>query len=168
MENQKHKIVFITSYPPRECGIATFSKDLTSALNRLYGATFDIVVCALENGSVVRDYSNVVQYQLDVNDPDDIGRIAKQLNEDANVAGVCLQHEFGLFSGKYGKSLLDLLDELMKPLVTTFHTVLPNPDSELKTVVKQIVERSVKTVVMTSNARQLLVDHYLSDEDKIE
>ncbi|MEO9485212.1 MAG: glycosyltransferase [Ekhidna sp.] len=167
MEDRRKKIVFLTSYPPRECGIATFSFDLISALKRQFGETFKIEVCALENGKAERVYAEDVSYQLDVTDPEDVEKVLHEINDDGEVVGVCLQHEFGLFVGMYGKSLLDLIGQLDKPLFTTFHTVLPKPDIELKGVVEQITSKSHKVIVMTKNAMNLLVRSYRVSKKRI-
>ena len=167
MEDQRKKIVFITSYPPRECGIATFSFDLISALQRQFGETFRIEVCALENGKVERKYSGEVSYQLDVSDPEDVENVLGKINTDDRVIAVCLQHEFGLFVGRYGKSLTDILHQLDKPLFTTFHTVLPSPDNDLKRMVEQIATHSNKVIVMTERAKSLLVKSYRVSKKKI-
>ncbi|MEO9870616.1 glycosyltransferase [Ekhidna sp.] len=167
MNQQKKKIVFFTSYPPRECGIATFSLDLISALSRQFGETFQIEVCALDNGKVERNYPEEVSYQLDVTDPEDVEDVANDINEDGYIVGVCFQHEFGLFIGKYGQSLLDLLGQLKKPIYTTFHTVLPSPNKELKKVVEKIISKSQKVVVMTKNASNVLGKFYRISKKKV-
>ncbi len=167
MKNRKKKIVFIASYPPRECGIATFSHDLISALKKQFGETFQTEVCALENGKPKRTYPKEVSYQLDVTDPDDVETVMDEINDDNDIIGVCLQHEFGLFLGKYGRSLMDLIDQLDKPLFTAFHTVLPTPDLELRRVVEKIISNSSKVIVMTESASNLLVRYYRVSKKKI-
>ncbi len=167
MENERNKLLFISSYPPRECGIATFTQDLISSLNFLFDSTFKIEVCALENGKLDRPYDKIVRYQMDVTDPEDVHEVACQINSDEGIVAVCVQHEFGLFAGKNGSGFLDLLAFLEKPVFTTFHTVLPFPNLGITKVVRKIAALSTKVITMTRNASKVLENTYAIDTDKI-
>ena len=89
------KILIITTYPPRECGIATYSQDLIKSLNNKFKKSFDIKICALENGS--HTYGEEVNYILETTVKESYKKLGKQINKDKSIAIVILQHEFGLF-----------------------------------------------------------------------
>src|SRR4030095_13036267 len=91
------KILFITSYPPRECGIATYSQDLIMALNKKFSNSFDTGICPLESENEKHDYRGDIEYILNVDNPGSFARLARNINDDADVRIVMIQHEFGFF-----------------------------------------------------------------------
>ena len=72
------KILFITSYPPRECGIATYSQDLITALDKKFSNSFNIGICALESEDEKHDYSGEIEYVLNVDRPRFIYQFGKK------------------------------------------------------------------------------------------
>lgn len=157
--NPHNEILMLSSYPPRECGIATYSKDLFNALAKSIGKSF-VSVCALETSKESRDYPEEVKYVLDTTQFHEYILLAEKVNKDKNIKAVFIQHEFGLFGGHYGEMLLYFLYSLKKPVVITFHTVLPEPDQKLKSVVKSIIERADAVMVMTNDSANILVNEY--------
>lgn len=155
-----NEILFLSSYPPRKCGIATYTQDLISAINRQFTDCFRARVCALEEGGETREYEQEVKYKLLVPDPLSYVKMAHIINEDEDIKGVFVQHEFGLYSGELGEHLLQLLYSLRKPVWVTFHTVLPHPDEKRKRIVEAISAICDKVVVMTQNGLRLLLDDY--------
>src|ERR1700730_8032819 len=97
IDNSKPEILFVTSYPPRECGIATYSHDLVKALNNKFSNSFSIKVCALESGITNRAHPGEVKYVLDTNDPPEYVRLARTINSNDRIKMVLIQHEFGFF-----------------------------------------------------------------------
>lgn len=91
------KILFITSYPPRECGIATYSQDLITALDKKFSSSFNIVICALESEDEKHDYAGEVEHILNVDSPASFASLTKNINNDASIQIVMIQHEFGFF-----------------------------------------------------------------------
>jgi len=158
--NYKQEILVLTSYPPRECGIATFSKDLIDAMNQDIKEVFNVRVCALENGMRGWKYPKEVKYVLNTNHRDEYGFLANKINKNNNIKAVMIQHEFGLFGGEYGEYLLDFLYALEKPIVLTFHTVLPDPDQKRKAIVQRIAQISSSLIVMTNNSLEILKNEY--------
>ncbi|MEQ8477160.1 glycosyltransferase [Fulvivirga sp.] len=157
----KPVVLFLTSYPTRPCGIATFSKDLITAIHDKFSGNYELRVCALENSNHNNHvYPEEVIYQLNTNSPIDILKTGAKINNDPNIQLVCLQHEFGLWGGKYGNLLLDLLPLIKKPIITVFHTVLPNPNKEQKFIIKEIDIHSSKLLVMTKSSALLLAKDY--------
>ncbi len=119
------RIGFIGNYLPRQCGIATFTTDLCEAIAAEYGKTTCIAlpVNDIEAGYA---YPPRVRFELTEKDIDSYRRAADFLNINS-VDMVCLQHEYGIYGGPAGSHILALLRELRMPIVTTFHTILQEP-----------------------------------------
>jgi len=154
------KIYFVGSYPPRECGIATFTKDLVTSIERKKNPSIECRIAAMnENSYSTYNYPKYVNLQIDQNDQESYLIAAEKLNRNKRVKAVCVQHEFGLFGGEFGEFIIPFLEELQKPVVTTFHSVLPGmPDIERhrKYVVKKICENSDKIVVISGYGKEIL------------
>lgn len=159
------EILVITSYPNRECGIATYSQDLINAIKDKFGKSFSIKVCALEEKEC--EYPEEVKYKLNTADINQYYDLAQQINENKNIEVVLVQHEFGLFSGEYGEYCIELISLINKPVVTTFHTVLPNPSAKRKNVVHAIAELTDHIIVMTETSSIILQNDYDIPSKKI-
>tara|TARA_R110000737_G_scaffold79661_1_gene111555 strand:+ start:1520 stop:3844 length:2325 start_codon:yes stop_codon:yes gene_type:complete len=165
---KNHKILFVCSYPPRECGIATFSQDLIRTLKRCFGSTMDIEVCALENECCdANDYPEEVTYKIDAQELNSFFQVANKLNERDDIGMVCVQHEFGLFGGNYGSHLVAFLLKLDIPISCVFHTVLPNPDKKRTKIMQALDDLSEKLIVLTNKSAEILVSDYHIDTNKI-
>lgn len=149
-----NRIAFIGNYLPRQCGIATFTTDLCEAVAAEYGETKCIAlpVNDIEAGYA---YPPRVRFELTEKDLDSYRRAADFLNIN-NVDLVCLQHEYGIFGGQAGSHILALLQELRMPIVTTFHTILQNPDPDQRRVLKEIAVLSDRVVVMSERGGNVL------------
>ena len=154
------KMLLVSSYPPRECGLATFSNDIVNAVELVFGNTLPIEVCALENNNHQFTYNDEVKYTLSASCLDDYRQVAEKINERNDIGLVCIQHEFGLFGGEYGDYILSFILALNKPIITVFHTVLPNPDDKRKKVVHAIADLSDRIVVLTKNSQNILIQDY--------
>jgi len=165
---KNHKILFVCSYPPRECGIATFSQDLIRSLKKGFGATMQIEVCALENECCdANDYPEEVTYKIDAQELSSYFKVANKLNERDDIGMVCVQHEFGLFGGNYGSHLVAFLLKLDIPISCVFHTVLPNPDKKRTKIMQALDDLSEKLIVLTNKSAEILVSDYHIDTNKI-
>jgi len=160
------EILFITSYPPRECGIATYSQDLIKALNNKFSDSLSIKVCAMESGKVDFHYPDEVKYTLKTSLADDYGKLSSKINNDNKIKIILIQHEFGFFK-KQEEAFLQFLTVLTKPIVIVFHTVLPSPDDQLKIKIKRIAEHCESIVVMTNNSARILKNDYDLPGEKI-
>jgi glycosyltransferase involved in cell wall biosynthesis len=167
LQKKMPEILFITSYPPRECGIATYTQDLINAIQEKFGGTFSLKVCALETSESNFNYPEEVKYRLNTEIETNFSELLVKINADKNVAMIFLQHEFGLFGGEYGEYLLKFMKHLKRPITTTFHSVLPNPDKKLKEVVRKIADGSDILVVMTAISKSILIKDYGIAERKI-
>jgi glycosyltransferase involved in cell wall biosynthesis len=160
------EILFITSYPPRECGIATYSQDLISALTKKFSTSLSVKICALENGETNYNYPEEVKYTLDTSRTTSYLDLIEKINNDDQIQLVLIQHEFGFYNDQK-QSFLQLMYKLIKPIVVVFHTVLPNPDARLRLEVKNIVGASKSIIVMTKTSADILTNDYGISKQKI-
>lgn len=162
------KVVYLSSFPPRECGIATFTADLTGAMDDLLESVVESRIAAVNTDAVSRyHYPRQVIFQIDPYSERDYLRTAESINGMDDVKLVNIQHEFGLFGGGYGLNILSFLGALKKPSVVTFHSVLPSPNGELHRVVRLIAEKASGVTAMTNLSREILIREYGLDEKKI-
>jgi glycosyltransferase involved in cell wall biosynthesis len=160
-------ICFLGNYPPKECGIATFTKDLTSAMNRKFEPELKSRIIALNDDANIYNYDENVIMEINKDDIDDYISKAKEVNENENIKLVCIQHEFGIFAGEYGNHLIPFLELIEKPVVVIFHSVLPQPNTAIKRIVRSLCEKSSATVVMAKKAIDILTKDYEIDREKL-
>lgn len=165
--SKEPKICFLSNYPPKECGISIFAENLTDSMNKAFNPKLRSRVIALNDPESHHRYNNKVIFQITRNSPEDYIRIAKEINESPDYRLVCIQHEFGLFGGPYGSDVLYFLDAVEKPVVVTFHSVLPNPDDARRKVVKQIAAKASAIIVMAQAAMDILNRDYGIERSKI-
>jgi glycosyltransferase involved in cell wall biosynthesis len=160
------RIAFIGNYLPRQCGIATFTTDLSEALASEFKKTACIAVPVndVEGGY---EYPARVRFELTEQDEESYLRAADFLNIN-NVHMVSLQHEYGIFGGPAGEYILGLLREIRMPVVTTLHTVLQNPNPQQRRVLQEIAGLSDRLVVMSERAAGFLKDIYHVPAEKID
>lgn len=158
-------IAYIATYPPQECGIATFTRDLATAISK-YTPFSEPLVAAVSGESDIEPYPNVVKFQVRKSDLQSYKNAADFLNE-SHIDAISLQHEYGIFGGDDGEYLLDLLKLLKKPIVTTLHTVLYKPSPNQKHIVQEIAKYSQAVIVMVKMGRDMLVDVYGISPEKI-
>jgi glycosyltransferase involved in cell wall biosynthesis len=160
----------ISSYPPRECGIATFTADLTRAIGESDGG-IDTRVVAIDEQGHRCNYSSPVWHTIDQHDPRSWTRLAHLLNA-SDVQLLSLHHEFGLCGrfepdGSFVDYTTGFQEHLAVPLVTTLHTVVPHPDTSLRAAIRRLHSHSDALVVMANTARLLLTQQYGIDPDYI-
>lgn len=166
-QNNLPEILFVTSYPPRECGIATYSQDLIKALNNKFNDSFTIPVCALESEKEIHSYTSEVRYILDTSVSSSFSEVSREISQNAAIRIVMVQHEFGFFDSDHEADFLQFLCDIRKPVIITFHTILPHPDAALKLKVEEITSVCASVVVMTQNAATILSRDYQIPTDKI-
>lgn len=161
-----NKIAFISDYPPRKCGIATFTQDLRNAINSQYPHT-DTFILSVNDISEGYNYPPEVRFEIQQNDVSSYRNAADYLNfNPADIVSV--QHEFGIFGGPAGNYLLAILRDIKIPIVTTFHTILKMPDAEQMKVIKELIRLSARLIVMTETGREFLKEIYNADPSKID
>jgi glycosyltransferase involved in cell wall biosynthesis len=153
------EVLILSSYPPRECGIATYSQDLIRALNNKFNHSFSLRVCALENGEPGFNYPVEVKYTLNTASDSEYTKMARTINNDSQIKMVLIQHEFGFFA-QQEQSFPEFIFELSKPVVIVFHTVLPHPGEALRTKVRNIAAFCKSIIVMTRNSANILMNDY--------
>ncbi|NOZ86859.1 MAG: glycosyltransferase [Deltaproteobacteria bacterium] len=159
-------IAFIGTYLPRECGIATFTSDLAEAVAGQAGPDRMVMVAAMNDIPGGYPYPDRVKLEIRADYQADYYRAADFLNF-SRINVVCLQHEFGIFGGKYGANILTFLRAVHKPLIVTCHTVLRKPDQGRREVFSEIIEIADKVVVLSQRAGRFLQDVYGTDQEKI-
>lgn len=160
------RIVIVGNHLPRQCGIATFTTDLCNAMAAEYGAGGASVV-AINDPQSSYTYPTRVRFEIDEDDISTYRTAADFLNS-SNTDLVCLQHEYGIFGGKAGSYVLQLLRNLNMPVVTTLHTVLRQPDLSQKGVMQEIAALSDRLIVMSEYSSRILQDVYGVPAEKID
>lgn len=164
--NSLPEILIITTYPPRECGIATYSQDLIFALNNKFTKSFDVKICALETEHEKYFYDNNVNYVLETDNQNSYATLAKNINENPTISMVLIEHEFGLFKTNE-TDFIQLLQTINKPIIVALHTVLPNPDKALQAIMQNINDNVNSFIVMTNNSSKILQEVYHIDANKV-
>jgi len=167
------KIAYISTYPPRECGIATFNQNLMCAVSSNFPECKSLLqggfVVALNDSESLQEYEypEEVKYVIRQNHQKDYIRAANYIN--TSNADVCImEHEFGIYGGESGIYILPLLNRLEKPLISILHTVLRNPSYVQRVIIREIAEQSSKIVVMSQRALEFLTTIYDIAADKIQ
>jgi glycosyltransferase involved in cell wall biosynthesis len=158
----------VATCPPRQCGIATFTSDLARSIVATDGAA-TVSWVAIDQRWPAHEYGTGVRWRIEQGDPASYRAAAEELNW-SNVDVVAIQHEFGLYgvwNGGFVDHLAPFLEALRKPVVTTLHTVLPEPHPSHRRALQLIGERSAAVVVMTETARRLLSKEYGVRESRI-
>ena len=162
-------IVYLSTFPPRQCGIATFTADLTNAIDQMFALLVKSKIVAMNLTEVSHfPYPEKVILQISQPRAEDYVNAANKLNQLKEVKLVNIQHEFGIFGGEYGSHLLLLLEKLQKPVVTTLHTVLPAPNERMRNIVAAIMKYSKGIIVMTHSSKEILQKDYGLDPDRIQ
>ena len=170
------RIAFVSTYPPRRCGIATFTSDLIHAIKQADPAT-RARVAAIDERNSVRAYGSEVRWRIRQGSPLPYRAAAREIDR-SNADVVCVQHEFGLYGlwkgggwvgdhwieGTYEDHLGPFLDELNKPSLVTLHTVLPEPSPAIREAVRTIAELAHGLTVMAETAVDILRDVYGVDQ----
>ena len=154
------------NHVPRQCGIATFTTDLSEAIASEY-PELDCFVLAMNDVGKRHAYPPRVRFEIAEGDLSSYQRAADFLNVNA-VDAVSVQHEYGIFGGKAGSHVLALLRELRMPIVTTLHTILAEPNPLQRLVMDELTKLSDRLVVMSANGAELLREVHRVPEHKID
>ncbi len=161
----KKSIALIGNFLPRQCGIATFTFDLAAAILE-NDPTIDCSIVAMNDRHEGYEYPPEVRFQISQDNLNEYGLAAGFLNlRDPDV--VCLQHEYGIFGGQRGSFIIELVQDLKSPLITTLHTVLKDPSSQERKIITQLAALSDRLVVMSERGADFLRDIYHVPERKI-
>lgn len=159
------KAAFLGDYPPRQCGLATFTRELRDAV-AIACPDWSCQVIAVSDRPEGYSYDDAVRFEVPQPDVASYLRAADFLNL-AHTDILCVQHEFGIYGGAAGSHVLGLIRAARMPVVTTLHTVLEKPQPDQKRAFAELLDRSTRLVVMAQRARDLLRDLYHVPEEKI-
>jgi glycosyltransferase involved in cell wall biosynthesis len=151
-------VAFVGTFPPRRCGIATFTSDLAHAMAAADGRVRPMVIALTDTGGQYA-YPELVKYEIRQGSRGDYARAAELVNY-SDVRLVSLQHEHGIFGGDDGGYILDFLSALRVPALATLHTVLKNPSEAQRSIVQRIHRKCAGVVVMSRVALDLLAGSY--------
>lgn len=159
-------IAFIGNHTPRRCGIATFTADICEAVASEFPSTH-CIVGAVNDRLEGYDYPERVRFEIAEQELESYQRAAEFLNIN-NVEVISVQHEFGIYGGPAGRHLLTFLEEVQKPVVTTLHTVLSEPNAEQRMVMERLNALSSRFIVMAQRGCSLLESVYGVAREKID
>lgn len=163
-ESKSIRVIYVSSYIPRRCGIATYTKNLTDAINLLNPyALAEIMAINRPRQSV--DYPWEAKFKIDQEDLSTYLQAADYINQ-SGADLISLQHEYGLFGGHKGEYVVPFVESLKLPLVTTLHTV-NGSDSNYGIILKRLIDKSKVVIVMMEKIKEELVNQYGAPGDKI-
>jgi len=158
--------IFISSYIPRKCGIATYTKDLTGAIN-LINPYCESKIIALIRPEDKIDYPPEVKFKINKYKIDSYIKAADHINKSkADI--VVLEHEFGLYGGEFGEYIIKLIELIRKPLIITTHTIPDDSNKGYGLVLKDVIKFADKLTVMMPESMQKLIKKYNYPKDRIE
>lgn len=178
MTKRKLRVGLISSYVPKKCGIATYSRDLIEAMNNHEGLEWCLI--AAEDANESHSYGNRAIAIIKKDDQSSYVEAARAMNTwQPDI--ILLQHEYGLYGGDWvdfdyrgvtrhdptGDYILTLINALSAPIVTTLHTVIRKPDAMRLRVMRTIDDRSSKLIAMTDDAREIIHKDYGIDSSHI-
>jgi glycosyltransferase involved in cell wall biosynthesis len=158
--------LFLATFPPRQCGIATFTRDLIAAVDRATGGFSEVVAVDDAQPGVSYAYSGRVVKRLRQQDRASYAEVARYVNAHS-AATLNVQHEFGIFGGDDGDWLFDLLERVRIPVTATLHTVLPEPAPHQRAVVRKLARLAARIVVLSGTGRTLLRERYGVDPHRV-
>jgi len=159
------KIAIISTCPPQECGLATFTKDLKQGME--FDPTVQIDIIALSKHGL-EDFNESVRFVIFRDRLDSYHQAARIINEEYDYCIV--QHEFGIFGGADGIFITQIANNLTIPLLTVFHTILQTPSLQQKEIMELLLEKSQVVVSLSPKGVELLKEQFdsaLTDKIKV-
>ncbi len=150
-------IVNLGTYPPKQCGIATFSMDLYKSLLLQKN---NVKIMAVFDTDFKDRYGKEVIFKIRQQKKRDYIKAAHHINNDPDIDMVIIQHEYGIYGGQDGEFIIDFIEMLNKPYIVVTHTVLPQPKRNQKYVLNKLCLNASAVVCMTEKSSHLLHDLY--------
>jgi glycosyltransferase involved in cell wall biosynthesis len=157
---QQDIVAYVGTFPPTECGLATFLLDVVNATD--LGGSRSILLPVADEPTDYNDQK--VVYTIAKECREDYAAAARIIDQQATL--LCLQHEYGIFGGNDGEYVLSLVNEITVPLVVTFHTILPDPSASQRQILREIADKAAAVIVMAQKGVDLLLDYGI-DREKI-
>ncbi|MCW4023745.1 MAG: glycosyltransferase family 4 protein [Candidatus Bathyarchaeota archaeon] len=154
-------VAYVSTYPPRKCGIATFTADLVASISQQY--LLDQMVVSIDGRQLLQGFYRKIYHKIRRDNKVDYIWMADYINK-TNVEVINIQHEFGIFGGEWGNNICAFLSKIKKPIVTTLHTVLPDFNPDALRVFNEIISKSSAIVVMNKISRSLLESYDVPKE----
>jgi len=161
------KIAVIGNYLPRQCGIATFTTDVSQSIARELKSEKNLINVAMDDTAQGYNYPSQVKFRVRQNVKSDYFWAADYLNANQYDAAI-VQHEYGIFGGEDGSHILHMIKFLKMPVITNLHTVLENPTEGQRKVMNGLAKYSDRLLVMSKKAIEILTRVYGIDRDMIE
>ncbi len=155
------EVAYVSTFPPRKCGIATFTADLFKTVDQLKLLKNQTVI-SIDGRRLFRPPTEATEHKIGRDFEEDYLLMADFLNH-SSIDVVNIQHEFGIFGGEAGEYICSFLDRLKKPVATTLHTVLPVFEGKTLEVFEKIVNRSQALVVLNKTTKELMRSHGVPD-----
>lgn len=159
------RIALIGNHLPRRCGIATYTTDIARAMAQRF-PSIRVDVWAMNDAGKRYDYPREVTGTIEQDDPASYLEASRAITA-CGADMVWIQHEFGIFGGRAGDLILNLIDRMTVPVAVAMHSVLAEPDRDQRRVTLALVERCETIIVMAEAARQLLLDRYRAEPDQV-
>ena len=158
-------MAMLSSYVPRQCGIATFCSDLCKAIAQVLGGR-EATVLAIDDIADGYNYPDEVHFQIRAQEIEAYKNAAELLNIN-QIDVALIQHEYGIYGGTDGSHVIEFLQNLRMPVMATLHTVLTEPSPGQRNIIKQLTRNCDRLVVMSHLAEQLLQEVYNTPKEKI-
>ena len=152
---QPARIAFVSTFPPQQCGLATYCADMRRAVEAAAPLHHPVVPVAEEGAEVARGALTTI-----VKGDRESYRAAGAVLSASGVDAVVIQHEFGIFGGAAGEYVLSLMDAIDQPIVSVLHTILPDPSDDQRRVLEGVIKRSDKLITMARKGREILAETY--------
>lgn len=160
------KIAVIGNYLPRQCGIATFTTDLSQSLAKELIIEENLINVVMDNIPEGYNYSSRVKFRIRENVQSDYFWAADYLNANQYEVAI-VQHEYGIYGGEDGSYILHMIKFLKMPVITNLHTVLENPTDGQRKIMKGLAKYSDRLLVMNKKAIDILTNVYDIDREMI-
>lgn len=160
------KVIYISTYIPQKCGIATFTKDITNAINLINPHALAEIMAIVKEEDNDLKFPWEVKFKIQWDDLNSYLQAADYIN-DSSCNVVMIEHEFGIFGGDYGERVIPFAKKIKKPLIITCHTIPENSENGYGIVLKKLGNIVCGIIVMTKNSRQQLIKDYKIEPKKI-
>ena len=156
------EVAYVSTFPPRKCGIATFTADLVYSISKLNRSTAQRVI-SIDGRRLFKPAYAGIEHKIGRDFLEDYLQMADFLNRSP-VNVVNIQHEFGIFGGESGDYICQFIDKINRPIATTLHTVLPHFEDRAKEVFKDVTEKSAALIVLNKTTAELVKSYGVSSK----
>lgn len=160
------RVIYVSTYIPQKCGIATFAKDVTTAINMLNPYALAEIMAIVKEGEENLEFPWEVKYKIKRNDIESYIQAANYIN-NSGCDVVLIEHEFGIFGGDFGDFAVQFVKMIKKPLIMTCHTIPKEATTDYGRVLKELGKIVGGITVMARDSQKKLIENYGVDKKKI-